>query len=89
MRKILHHLGLDQALDFQLYSDEVRMSKPNPKFFQLMIDTIDQKKHLSIGPHEIIHIGDNPAADYRGATSFGIKSLLINSNHLNIKHLLS
>jgi putative hydrolase of the HAD superfamily len=89
LRKILQHLKLDQALDFQLYSDEVRMSKPNPKFFQLMLDTIDRNKHPSIKPHEIIHVGDNPVADCFGAECLGIKSLLINSNHLKISHLLS
>jgi putative hydrolase of the HAD superfamily len=89
LRKILQHLKLDQALDFQLYSDEVRMSKPNPKFFQLMLDTIDRNKHVSIKPHEILHVGDNPVADCFGAECLGIKSLLINSNHLKISHLLS
>jgi putative hydrolase of the HAD superfamily len=89
LRKILQHLKIDQVMDFQLYSDEVRMSKPNPKFFQLMIDTIDMEKHLSITPDEVIHIGDNPVADCRGANALGINSLLINSNHLRIIHLLS
>ncbi|MES2826885.1 MAG: HAD family hydrolase [Bacteroidota bacterium] len=89
LRKILTRLELDQILDFQLYSDEVRMSKPNPQFFQLMIDTIDRKKHSQIELHEIIHIGDNVVADIKGAEYLGIKSLLINSNHLKISHLLS
>jgi putative hydrolase of the HAD superfamily len=89
LRKILRHLKIDQVLDFQLYSDEVRMSKPNPKFFQMMIDTIDRNRHLSIDLHEIIHIGDNPIADCKGANSLGIASLLINSNHLKINCLLS
>lgn len=89
LRKILHHLKIDQVLDFQLYSDEVRMSKPNPKFFQMMIDTIDRNRHPTIDLHEIIHIGDNPIADCRGADSLGIASLLINSNNLKISHLLS
>lgn len=89
LRKILKHLKIDQLLDFQLYSDEVRMSKPNPKFFKLMIDTIDRNRHLSLSPEEIIHIGDNPIADLKGANSVGIQALLINSNHLKINHLLS
>jgi putative hydrolase of the HAD superfamily len=89
LRKILQHLKIDQVMDFQLYSDEVRMSKPNPKFFQLMMDTIDMEKHLSITPDEILHVGDNPVADCRGAETLGINSLLINSNHLTINHLLS
>jgi putative hydrolase of the HAD superfamily len=88
LRKILSHLELDQLLDFQLYSDEVRMSKPNLKFFQLMLDTIDRNKHVELELHEIIHVGDNPLADLKGAEAIGIKSLLINSNHLTISSLL-
>lgn len=88
LRKILNHLELDQLLDFQLYSDEVRMSKPNLKFFQLMLDTIDRNKHVELGLHEIIHVGDNPVADVKGAEAIGIKGLLINSNHLTITSLL-
>ncbi|MEJ2880790.1 HAD family hydrolase [Pedobacter sp. GR22-6] len=88
LRKVLKHHGLDQLLDFQLYSDEVRLSKPNQQFFQLMLDTIDRKKHLELGLHEVIHIGDNPHADLRGAEAMGIKGFLINSNHLTISHLL-
>ena len=89
LRKILSELGLCELLDFQLYSDEVRMSKPNALFFQLMLDTIDRNKHIELGPGEIIHIGDNANADVKGAEALGIKSLLINSNHLTIKDLLT
>lgn len=88
LRKILDHLGISALLDFQLYSDEVRMSKPNPKFFQLMLDNIDRKKHQQIELHEVIHIGDNAIADLKGAECLGIKSLLINSNHLTINTLI-
>jgi len=89
LRKILNHLEIDTLLDFQLYSDEVRMSKPNVEFFQLMLDTIDRDKHTELGLHEVIHIGDNPFADVKGAEAIGIKSLLINSNHLTISALIS
>ncbi len=88
LRKILAELKLDVLLDFQLYSDEVRMSKPNAQFFKLMLDTIDRNKHIELALSEIIHIGDNPHADVKGAEALGIKSLLINSNHLSIKELL-
>lgn len=89
LRKVLKHLELDGLIDFQLYSDEVRLSKPNREFFQLMLDSIDQKKHPQILLKQIIHIGDNPVADVRGAEAIGINSLLINSNDLSISHLLS
>ncbi|WP_316814920.1 HAD family hydrolase [Pedobacter nyackensis] len=88
LRKVLSLLQLDELLDFQLYSDEVRLSKPNQAFFQLMLDTIDKNKHTELNLQDIIHIGDNPFADVKGAESVGIRSLQINSNHLSISHLL-
>jgi len=89
LRKVLKELELDAYLDFQLYSDEVRLSKPNPAFFKLMLDTIDRGLHPELGLHEVIHVGDNPRADQQGAEAVGIQSLLINSNDLTISHLRS
>ncbi|WP_316749044.1 HAD family hydrolase [Pedobacter gandavensis] len=89
LRKVLSNLNLSDLLDFQLYSDELRLSKPNPEFFKLMLNTIDPVKHPEIGLHEVIHVGDNPIADVKGAKAMGIHTLLINSNDLLISHLLS
>lgn len=87
LRKVLKELELDQYLDFQLYSDEEGLSKPNKKFFQLMLDNIDRDKHRELELHEVVHIGDNPIADIEGAEALGIHSVLINSNHLTISCL--
>lgn len=84
LRKILKELELDQYLDFQLYSDEHRLSKPNIKFFELMLAHIDRNKHTALELHEVVHIGDNPAADFYGARTLGIHSVLINSNDQTI-----
>lgn len=84
LRKVLAALELDQYLDFQLYSDEVRLSKPNKAFFQLMLDQIDRGQHTGLELQDIVHIGDNPVADVYGATQLGIHSVLINSNHQTI-----
>lgn len=85
LRKVLISLELDQYLDFQLYSDEVRLSKPNSEFFQLMLDQIDRQQHGGeLELHEIVHVGDNPVADIYGAGQLGIHSILINSNHQTI-----
>lgn len=88
LKKVINHLGIDQFIDFQLYSDEVRMSKPNTGFFQLMLDRIDREKHPELMLKDVIHVGDNPHADVRGAEAVGINSMLINSNHLSISNLL-
>jgi len=89
LKKVLHHLQIDQFIDFQLYSDEVRLSKPNPKFFELMLNNIDRSKHPELDLKHIIHVGDNPHADIRGANAMGIQSMLINSNNQSILTLLS
>jgi putative hydrolase of the HAD superfamily len=90
LKKILVELKMDQYFDFQLYSDEVGMSKPNPALFNLMLQHIKQvnpQKEITL--NNIIHIGDNPKADVGGANAAGIKSLLINSNNQSIFTLIS
>lgn len=89
LRKVLSQLGIAELMDFQLYSDEVRMSKPNSSFFELMLQQIDTSKHPQFELSDVIHVGDNPIADVKGAQKVGINSMLINSNHLSISHLLS
>ncbi len=84
LRKVLKALELDQYLDFQLYSDEQRLSKPSSAFFQLMMNTIDRNIYQELELHEIVHVGDNPVADVQGATNVGIHSVLINSNQQTI-----
>jgi len=82
LRKVLNHLGIDQYFDFQLYSDEAGISKPNKAFFQLMLDEVAKLK--TIEPGQILHVGDNPKADIWGAEMVGISSLLVNSNNTSI-----
>lgn len=86
LRKVLHNLGIGRYFDYQLYSDVVGMSKPNPAFFQLMVEQAMALRPISL--NEIIHIGDNPRADIRGAEMVGIGSMLVNSNNTSIIKLL-
>jgi putative hydrolase of the HAD superfamily len=86
LRKVLNYLGIDRYFDFQLYSDEVGLSKPNKAFFQLMLDEVALLKNIE--PKQIIHIGDNPKADIWGAEMVGISSLLVNSNNTSIIKLI-
>jgi putative hydrolase of the HAD superfamily len=84
LRKVLNALEIDQYMDFQIYSDEVRLSKPNKEFFRLMLDQIGSCHQGGLELHEIVHIGDNPVADLYGARQLGINSVLINSNQQTI-----
>lgn len=74
MRKFLIHENLDQYIDFHIYSDEINCSKPNPLIFQEVKNNIkDQELPMS----QILHIGDNPFADYKGAKDFGFSAHLL------------
>jgi putative hydrolase of the HAD superfamily len=88
LKKVLSELKIDQYFDFQLYSDEAGMSKPNPAFFELMLQNIKRVNHpKQINLNNIIHVGDNPVTDIEGANTAGIKSMLINSGNQDITSL--
>lgn len=90
LRKVLALYGLDNYFDFQLYSDEAGMSKPNPEFFKAMLNNIDIcNGGRDLPLKSIIHIGDNPKNDVKPADEMGISSLLINSNQNTILSLIS
>lgn len=74
MRKFLIHENLDQYIDFHIYSDEINCSKPNPLIFQEVKNNL---KNQDLPLNQILHIGDNPVADYKGATDFGFSAHLL------------
>ncbi|PZF71241.1 HAD family hydrolase [Taibaiella soli] len=92
LRKVLDTLELAPYFDFQLYSDEIVLSKPNPLFFQMMkkaVDTLWHVEYETVAFSEIIHIGDNERADIVGATRVGMHGLLVNSNNKCISTILN
>jgi putative hydrolase of the HAD superfamily len=90
LREVLKRLEIHHLFDFQLYSDEVGMSKPNQELFQLMIRTVaSSRNEQDINLKEIIHIGDNIKADIEGGSIAGISTLLINSNDKSILSLFN
>lgn len=74
MRKFLISENLDQYIDFHIYSDEINCSKPNPQIFQAVKNLI---KNQDLRFDQILHIGDNPIADYKGAKDFGFNAHLL------------
>ena len=75
LRKLIDYYGLTSYFDFQIYSDETGLSKPNPKMFKMVFEQANKFK--SINKNQILHIGDNPIADYNGALNFGFNVLLV------------
>lgn len=75
LRKVLSYYELGDYFKFQIYSDEVGLSKPNDKIFQLVHDQANKIKKIS--KKEVLHIGDNIVADYNGAINFGFDAHLL------------
>lgn len=73
--KLLEYYELNKYFSFQLYSDETGFSKPNVKMFQAVYDKVSEIKFVE--KQQILHVGDNERADYKGALSFGFGALLI------------
>ncbi|QXV64124.1 HAD family hydrolase [Mucilaginibacter sp. 21P] len=89
LRKVLALYQLDTFFDFQLYSDEAGMSKPNPEFFEVMLKNIDIcNMGKDIPRSGILHVGDNPKNDVAAAEAMGLKAALINSNQQTILSLV-
>jgi putative hydrolase of the HAD superfamily len=74
LRKRLDQLGIAEYMNFQLYSDEHGAAKPSPDFFASAYNNISTIKTLN--KEQILHTGDNPIADVKGALDFGFRSLL-------------
>jgi putative hydrolase of the HAD superfamily len=90
LRKVLTGLSLSPFFDFQLYSDEIDVSKPDRQFFECMVASVRSiPANQNISLAEIVHIGDNPCADIAGALSAGINGVQINSNNMTIQSLLT
>jgi len=88
LRTILDNLRIDKYFDFQIYSDEVNLSKPNPEIFKKMINLVfSLRNNLRIDLNEIIHVGDNAVADIYGAQTAGIRAVQINTNANTIKNV--
>lgn len=73
MRKFLIGEDLDRYIDFHIYSDEINYSKPDPQIFREVKNLIGQE----IALHQVLHVGDNPIADYKGAKDFGFNAHLL------------
>ncbi len=89
LRKVLDKLEIGRFLDFQIYSDEAGISKPNPLLFAQLLHTVEKHHdNNKILPKDILHIGDNPVADIAGAKNAGMNAFLVNSNSVPLKNLL-
>ncbi len=83
LKKLLSILGIEPYLKFQIYSDEIRSSKPSIEAYHHVMSHI-KTFNQTIQTKSILHIGDNKNADLLGAQNIGMQSALINSNNVSL-----
>jgi FMN phosphatase YigB (HAD superfamily) len=77
IRQFLSNVNLLDNFSFCLFSDEVGLGKPSSTIYELLY--LKAKAiHPQLKKSELLHIGDNDLADYKGALEFGLKSMLYN-----------
>jgi HAD superfamily hydrolase (TIGR01549 family) len=65
-------LGLDRFFRFAFSAADVGAAKPAPEMFRAAL------LHTSVMEHQMIHVGDNPIDDIRGAADLGIPTIWVN-----------
>lgn len=72
----LRHCALDAHVDALVVSEEVGVSKPDPRIFEVALE------RLGVVPDEAVMIGDSWAADVAGARAAGIRPIWFNPRRL-------
>lgn len=68
--------GLPHFFSFVIFSQDVRIKKPNPEIFSIAC------KKVNCSNSELIHIGDSLESDVQGANAAGILSVWLNRDGL-------
>lgn len=72
LRGIQDDLGIGTAFHVRVFSDEVRVRKPDTRIFEIAADA------LELAPREIVHVGDDLTADVAGAEASGMRAVWFN-----------
>jgi len=70
-RRLLRETGISRYIEIQIFSDELRIQKPDRRIF------LEFCRRLDVKPYEVIHIGDSVVEDIGGALSAGMKAIYI------------
>ena len=66
-------LGIQDFFDVRVYSDELRMRKPDAKMFEAAL------REFGCRPEEAVHIGDDVTADIAAAKAVGMHAVWFNT----------
>jgi putative hydrolase of the HAD superfamily len=69
LHRDLEQMGLDQRLDFSVFSSEVGTRKPHPAIFERALEA------LEVDPERALFVGDRLYEDVRGAAEVGMTTV--------------
>jgi len=75
IRQLLANYGVLKFFDAVVFSNEVMRRKPDHEIFDRASEMLGTKSEA------IVHIGDNPAADFWGARNAGMQAVLLDQPH--------
>jgi putative hydrolase of the HAD superfamily len=75
LRHFLNRDGILDCFTCTTFSDEVGVSKPHMRIFQLTLDQLGAK------PHEAAHVGDLTHSDIAGAKAIGMYAVRLTANY--------
>jgi 2-haloalkanoic acid dehalogenase type II len=70
----LRLIGLDDLFAFSLNAIVIGAAKPEPPMFE------EARRRLEARPDQIVHVGDDPEHDVRGAADAGFRTVWVNRN---------
>lgn len=74
----LTQIGLADYFEFSLCAEDYAAPKPAPDLFLAAI------QHSQLHPHQILHVGDHPEHDIRGAQKLGFKTCWLNDGRRSL-----
>jgi len=81
LRGVLNDLDINHHFEAVIISDEVGFRKPHGKPFLIALEK------LQLAPAELLHVGDDPVCDWKGAEAAGCQSFQLKRPDNNLDDL--
>jgi putative hydrolase of the HAD superfamily len=83
LRFILEHLGILRLFHRIFISSELGADKPDPEIYRRAL------AFVRLEPTEVLHVGDDPERDWKGATAAGLSIFQLDRRKNSLRDLLS
>ena len=83
LRFILQHLGISKYFAHIFISSELGADKPDPEIYRRAL------KLMRLNANEVLHVGDDPARDWKAAAAAGISVFRLDRPRNSLRDLLN